>query len=164
MNRPSRFGEDANSYRHGHRIAGVASSEYTAWCNVRARCRNKSRPDYSRYGARGIDICDRWYDSFINFLHDMGSRPSADHSIERVDNNGNYEPGNCRWATRIEQANNRRSSRVIEFNGEKRTLSEWAKLKNLSCGTLHKRLEAWSIERALTEENLHVNYKWKSGT
>ena len=92
---------------HGHALSGRQSSEYKTWCWMKARCENPKVKCFKNYGGRGIKVCDRWRNSFANFLADMGTRPDG-KSIDRIDVNGDYEPSNCRWATNSEQQKNKR--------------------------------------------------------
>lgn len=102
----------AHFTRHGESYVANNTPEYKTWSSMKARCLNRSRLDFKYYGARGIKVCDRWLNSYETFLSDMGRRPSGLHSIDRFPNNdGNYEPGNCRWATRKEQNNNTRRNK-----------------------------------------------------
>jgi hypothetical protein len=128
--------------------------EYRIWLSMKQRCENKKCAAYSGYGGRGITVCDRWLASFENFITDMGLRPSINHSIDRINNNGNYEPSNCRWATRKEQARNIRSNRLLEFNGQTKCISEWAEIYGISVNAIDRRLkEGQSVNDAIELPN-----------
>lgn len=102
--------------------------EYNTWARLIDRCTNPNFPKYNDYGGRGIGVCDRWRYSFENFYEDMGPRPSNKHSIDRYPNNdGNYEPPNCRWATNDEQQRNKRNNRWVEYEGKKMIAADWAR-------------------------------------
>lgn len=123
----------------GERHGRAKSTEWNVWVDIRRRCEDENRPDYARYGGRGIKICKRWQ-SFIAFFEDMGECP-AGYSIDRIDNNDGYHPENCRWATAKEQANNRRSSRWIEYNGMRKTLMQWSECTGIKRTTIAARLD-----------------------
>lgn len=124
--------------------------EYRAWAKLIARCENPQDNRYARYGGRGIRVCHAWRQSFAVFLKDVGPRPTAQHSIDRIDNDGHYEPGNCRWATRKEQRRNNSQARFITAFGERKTLDEWASDGACSKQTICDRLaRGWSPEDAV---------------
>lgn len=112
-------------FRHGH-SRGAPTPEYRVWQGMVARCSNPKASNYERYGGRGITFHSPWQ-KFASFLADVGPRPSLDHQLDRIDNNGNYEPGNVRWTTRIEQHNNRRDNTMVEVQGERMTLAQAAR-------------------------------------
>lgn len=124
--------------------------EYRAWEAMHARCYSDTCISYPHYGARGIKVCERWQ-SFENFLDDMGPKPSRKHSLDRKDNDGDYTPENCRWATKVEQMNNRTNSRWLEHDGKRMTLAQWARELGITEAALESRLrKGWPLERALT--------------
>ncbi len=135
--------------RRTHGMSG--SPEYNVWMGIIQRCCNKNYRECHLYGGRGIQICSQWKQSFSAFFSDMGPRPSLTHSIDRINNNGNYTPENCRWATVTMQANNKRTSRSIRCFGETKTIAEWARVVDIGYATLRNRVGAgWPIEQALT--------------
>jgi hypothetical protein len=131
----------------------VPTPEKRAYHNMLRRCLAPTCPQYPSYGGRGITVCERWLgvDGFNHFLEDMGERPSSKHSIDRQNNNGNYEPKNCRWVLIDVQARNKRSNRYITALGETLTLSEWARKTGLKFETLSNRLHYMTPEVALTK-------------
>ncbi len=134
---------------HGHANKGKESSTYNVWLSMKGRTGNPANRAYKHYGGRGITMCDDWFNSFESFLRDMGERP-ADRSIDRIDNNQGYYKDNCRWATLKEQANNKRSNVLYEYDGKKLNLTQWANLLNISRESLSSRFKyGWSIEKIL---------------
>lgn len=129
-------------FKHG----GSTKPEYRSWQAMKARCNNPNHDEYKNYGLRGITICERWLD-FKNFIHDMGNKPTKAHTLERKDSNGNYEPGNCRWATPLEQSNNKRNNLSITYKGKTQSLSAWCRELSLSYKTISNRYNTgFSIE------------------
>ena len=134
-----------------HRQHGLTrSAVYKAWDHMKGRCLNNNDPEYRNYGARGITVCARWLD-FASFFQDMG-HPQPGQSIERADNDAGYFPENCRWATQVEQARNRRTNRRITLDGTTLCLAEWAARKSMDPSTLWSRLRAgWPLAKALSQ-------------
>jgi hypothetical protein len=129
------------------------SSEWRTWSHIKGRCENIHDRGYPDYGGRGIKLYKPWSDSFEAFYAFMGDKPSQKHSIERIDNNGNYEPGNVKWGTPKEQNNNTRANHVIEHHGQRKTLAQWSEITGIPYFALWARLRyGWSVERAFTEK------------
>jgi len=138
-----------SSITHGL-TRGGKPYEYKSWIQMKDRCHNPKSKPYQDYGGRGIFVCEEWRNDFARFLKDVGPRPKGT-SIERIDNNKGYEPGNCKWATVKEQANNRRSSRLIHFDGKSMTLMQWSEHLGIGANTIWARLNrGWSIQKALS--------------
>jgi hypothetical protein len=136
-----------------HRMS--KTPEFSTWSHMADRCLNGASRDYPAYGGRGITVCERWRGQrgFVNFLADMGRRPSPKHSIDRYPNNdGNYEPGNCRWANPSEQARNKRTTRILLAFGVALSLPEWSERMGIPSDRIRARIDKlfWSTERALT--------------
>ena len=132
-----------------HGMSGL--SEYNIWKSMRKRCNSRKAVNYQRYGGVGITICERWANSFENFLADMGRRPSPKHSLDRFpDRKGNYEPTNCRWATIKQQNNNTNRNFYVTVDGRTMSLMEATELRNVNYSKVYSRLKkGWTIERAL---------------
>lgn len=136
---------------HSRKHGMEGSTTYNIWAGLIQRCTNPKSAGYPRYGGRGINVCDRWRKSFAAFLEDMGERPDG-LSIERINNAGNYEPSNCKWATQSEQIRNRKVTVFLEYEGIKRSLAEWAELYGIKRKVLANRInKGWSVKDALTK-------------
>lgn len=128
------------------------SAEYRSWRHMINRCTNPNVDSFPYYGGRGIRVCERWTDSFEAFFDDMGPRPSPHHTIERRDNNGNYEPANCVWATRTEQSKNRKNTIFIQVGEVRLALAEWSRKNSIPIALIHTRIRlGWDPGRAATE-------------
>lgn len=131
------------------------TTEYNTWLAIKNRCLNNKCIQFKDYGGRGIKICDRWLNSFENFLEDMGHKPSMNYSIDRKENNKDYCKENCRWATRIEQQNNKSNNNHLTINNETHTIAEWAKIKNIKYSKLLYRVKMnMPIDKLFYEGNI----------
>jgi hypothetical protein len=135
--------------KHGHYTEHKGSPTYSSWQAMLYRCDRPQHPHFRHYGGRGISVCPEWRD-FRAFLGDVGERPSLGHSLDRIDVDGNYEPGNVRWATAIEQHANRRNNTVLSAAGRTLTLAGWARLTGIKYTTIRERLRrGWAAEDAV---------------
>lgn len=137
--------------RSGQTHGDCKSAEYRAWMAMKDRCSNPNHVSNKPYHDRGIAVCEKWIHSYENFLEDMGRKPNPKMTLDRIDNDGNYNPDNCRWATIKQQNNNSRHCRIIEYKGERRSMSQWADLYNITSSLLRGRIDkgGWDIEKAL---------------
>lgn len=129
------------------------SQEYRAWRGMNERCHKADHPAFKHYGARGIAVCPRWRESFVAFVSDMGLAPDRAHSLDRIDNDRGYEPSNCRWATALEQANNRRNTVTVFYLGEHKTLTAWMRdlgLPGRHSLYLNRIRSGWDVHAAFT--------------
>lgn len=129
------------------------SPTYKSWMSAKQRCYNTNNHNYPNYGGRGIKMCDKWVESFAAFFEDMGERPSLEHTLDRIDVNGDYEPSNCRWATRRTQSNNRRDNIYLDVKGEKLTVSEFSAKYNINRSNV-----AYELNRGLSATDILEKY------
>lgn len=127
---------------------------YRVWRGMVDRCHNNKNLKFGLYGGRGITVCARWLESFWNFYEDMGARPSSAHSIDRIDTNGPYSPGNCRWADVITQNCNKRTNRFITINRERKVAAEWWRLSGVPRATFWARVRAGILDERLLVKSL----------
>jgi hypothetical protein len=150
---PARKGHSSQEYMIAWRSKRKQHvRNYSIWYGIINRCHSKTSEKYPYYGGRGIAVCERWRSSLESFIEDMGDVPEG-LSIDRIDNNGNYEPGNCRWVTMKEQCRNRRSNRHIEFDGKIKTIAEWAEVTGIPATVIIARIDkcGYSVEQSLTQ-------------
>lgn len=138
--------------KHGQAAPGKRGKSYRSWECMKSRCCNKNDPNFKNYGGRGIKVCDEWRQSFEKFIQDMGEREDGT-SIDRIDNNGNYEPNNCRWAKIKTQQRNKRNNRIVIFNEKPITLIELSEKTNIPYQRLHERIirRKWTVEDAINK-------------
>jgi hypothetical protein len=134
-------------FKHGARGRTGTTTEYKIWCGIITRCTNPRSAGFARYGGRDITICPRWRASFSAFLEDVGARPSRGHSIDRIDNDRGYEPGNVRWVTNSEQQRNRGNNHLLTIAGRTQPLAAWCEETGIGHSTIIRRLRlGWSGE------------------
>ena len=146
--------KSAAMMRAMHTTHGLSKTpEFRIWIGIKTRCFNRRDRGFLNYGARGITLARRWRKSFAAFFKDVGPRPSPRHTIERIDNDRGYVPGNVKWATTLEQGNNKRTNVKLQWKGNYFSIAEWARRTGLKATTIGMRLKrGWSVERTLSEK------------
>jgi hypothetical protein len=149
--------ENAKDYASTH---GMSKKQtYKCWAEMKYRTKSETFEFAHRYIERGIKVCERWQNSFTDFYLDMGECPKG-MSLDRIDNDGDYTPDNCRWATQQTQSNNRGSNRIITFNGDSKTIAEWARVSGIDDRTIWKRLNrGWGVEESIFHPKLSKSQK-----
>lgn len=153
--------------KHGERQTRL----YNVWLNMKQRCSNPKNTEYKNYGERGISVCDEWaqqFECFSKWAYSNGYDKDAAHgecTLDRIDNDGNYEPSNCRWVNLDTQSNNKRTNHILTYNGESHTLSEWSKIVDISYSCLKSRINKlnWSVEKSLTTPPKKNSLKFQKG-
>ena len=140
-------------YKHGEakRANGSRTRLYVIWCHMIERCYNARSWAFANYGGRGVQVCEEWRNSFVAF-REWAITNGYDNmlTLDRIDNDGNYEPSNCKWSTDKEQSNNRRTNRLLTYRGETKTMTQWAETIGMPVGTFKRRLYyGWSVEKAI---------------
>ena len=151
---------DANA-TPGYKYHGkdIDMSLYMTWIGMRERCSKVKSDNYHRYGARGIKVCSRWQKSYINFINDVGSRPSPQHTLDRINNNGNYEPSNFRWSLPYRQNRNTSRNKKLTYNNKTMVAADWAREIGIPLSTIYGRIRrGWAVENILST-NKNVEYK-----
>lgn len=147
------------SLTHGETVGRSPTPEYRAWQSMIKRCYYKKSRRWERYGGRGIGVCKEWKEDFASFLDAVGRRPTRRHSLDRIDNDGDYKPGNVRWATKSEQAKNQSRNAIYVFHGKSYCLSDLVEFSGVGLSTIQTRLRlGWSVEEAVTSPRTN---KWK---
>lgn len=133
-------------FKHGFK----GTRTYRIWCKMKERCHNPNSINFTRYGGAGVTVCERWKASFEAFLYDMGECPGSEFSIERRDSRKGYFKDNCKWATVIEQSNNRRTNVMVEYQGQRKTVAQWCRELSLDYNIVRQRIyrNKWTPERA----------------
>lgn len=152
---PQPYLRDGHGHTKGKAGTKRMSAEFTAWHSMVQRCTNPKNISYARYGGRGIRVCDEWLASFLAFSRSLGVRPGSEYSLDRIDNDGNYEPGNVQWATRAQQARNNSRNTNLTIHGETLCITDWSKRSGIAANTIYYRLRLGYDSKSAVFAPLH---------